>query len=104
MPNKLNPKMCPMDRFIAFVSKKWMLFIVTTIANGAKTYSDIANNTYNINSSILSSRLKELQEYGFIEKKIISQTPIKVEYSLTEKGRTFSKEFAWVIDWAEKWM
>jgi len=104
MSPKIEKELCPIDKFIGFISKKWMLFIVTTIANGARTYSDIANNTYNINSSMLSNRLKQLQEYWFIQKKVIAHNPVKIEYTLTKKWSSFSKEFAGVIDWAEEWM
>jgi len=49
------------------------------------SYSDIEKNLEMINPRILSSRLSEMQDFGFLEKKIISKSPLKAVYCLTEK-------------------
>jgi DNA-binding HxlR family transcriptional regulator len=67
------------------ISKKWMLLIMKNIYEGANSYSKIEKKVVGITPSTLSARLKELQEIQFIEKKVISETPIKVEYNLTKK-------------------
>lgn len=104
MSDHCNWKYCPIVGLLSFISKKWVLLIIKTIAAGAHSYSEIEKNTTNINPWILSTRLKELQEEGFIDKNIVSSNPIKIEYVLTEKWNSFSKEFDSIISWSEKWM
>ena len=67
------------------ISKKWMLLIIDSIYRGSHSYGEIEKKVVGITPGTLSTRLKELQEMGFIEKVIISKTPIKMEYKLTEK-------------------
>lgn len=51
-----------------------------------KRFSDYLEWNPGLSSKVLSTRLKELQKRGLIEKKVVSVTPLKIEYSLTEKG------------------
>ena len=60
-------------------------------------------NLWNISSKTLSSKLKELQLYNFIEKKTISLDPIIIEYHLTDKWKSFEHECEWLWEWAKKW-
>ena len=68
------------------------------------SYSDIEKNLEMINPRILSSRLTELQDFDFVEKKIISKSPLKAVYCLTKKGESFTKNIDQMIDWTKKWM
>jgi DNA-binding HxlR family transcriptional regulator len=104
MSDQCDWKYCPIVGLLSFISKKWVLFIIQTIASGAHSYSEIEKNTAKINPWILSTRLKELQEQGFINKNIIYAYRIKIEYTLTEKWKSFSKEFDKIVDWSVKWM
>lgn len=104
MSEKSCNGMCPIATLVWFISKKWTLFIIRTMSQGACCYSEIEKKLSDINPSILSSRLKELQDFGFVEKKIISDNPVKIQYILTEKWRSFSEEFESIISWSEKWI
>ena len=76
---------CKITILLSMISKKWMLLIMKNIYEGASTYSEIERNVDGITPSTLSARLKELQEINFIEKNIVSETPVKIEYKLTKK-------------------
>lgn len=56
-----------------------------SINEGCVSYTDIEKNLIQINPRILCSRLCELQDFGFIEKKVISTSPLKAVYCLTQK-------------------
>jgi len=60
-PEKIK-QICPVVRLMEDISKKWTLIILKTIMAGASSYSDIEKQIGDINPSILSSRLKELQD------------------------------------------
>ncbi len=81
-----------------------MLFIIRAIADGASCYSEMEKELQNINPSILSSRLKELQDFGFVEKKIVSESPVKIEYKLTKKWKSFSQQIENIVNWSVEWM
>jgi DNA-binding HxlR family transcriptional regulator len=53
---------------------------------------------------MLSERLQELEQEGIVERKVIPETPVRVEYSLTRKGRALSEAMHAISAWAEKWV
>ncbi|MCP4523853.1 MAG: helix-turn-helix transcriptional regulator [Candidatus Gracilibacteria bacterium] len=100
--NKNN--LCPVIVLMNMISKKWVLLILKSMQEGCTSYSEIEKNLVGINPRILSSRLSELQEFGFIEKKTLSTTPLKSIYCLTDKGSSFGTHISTMIDWTKKWM
>ena len=88
--------------FMWFLSKKWILVIIKSIKWGCKSYTAIEKNLIWVNPRILSSRLRELQEKWLIEKKIISETPLKAIYCLTNKWQSLSYHIDQLADWVEK--
>lgn len=80
-----STNICPIASLMNIISKKWVLLIIRSIACGANCYSNIEKELSDINPAILSSRLKELQDTGLLEKNIVSQNPLKIEYRLTKK-------------------
>ena len=90
-----------------FVAKKWTLLILLEIYKGEKEkkrYSEIKRNMEDITPKVLSSRLKELEKQGMINKKIdASDFPVKTEYSLTEIGKDFIPIISQIKTWALKW-
>lgn len=95
-------EICPFTELINFLSKKWMLIILKTISDWCKSFSEIEKNIVWSNPRILSNRLKELQDSNFLEKRIISQTPIKAIYCLTEKWKSLCKHIDSIAAWAKK--
>src|SRR5207244_11690989 len=70
-----------------FVGKKFnMLIIRNMIHHDHKRFNQFLE-IEEINAKILSSRLKEMEKDGLIERKVYPDTPVRVEYSITEKGR-----------------
>ena len=52
---------------------------------------------------MLSDRLQELEAEGIVERTVIPDTPVRVEYALTKKGRALSASIEAIADWAHKW-
>ncbi|MDD3144593.1 MAG: helix-turn-helix domain-containing protein [Candidatus Gracilibacteria bacterium] len=94
--------LCPFIDFMSFLTKKWILVIIKSISEGCKSYTDIERSLTGVNPRILSSRLKELQEKGFVEKKILSEVPLRAIYCLTEKGEGLSHHIESLAKWVNK--
>jgi DNA-binding HxlR family transcriptional regulator len=58
------------------------------LARGARRFSDLRRNLGNLTAKVLTQQLRELEADGVISRKVYAQVPPKVEYSLTERGRT----------------
>lgn len=84
---------CPIQEIIEIVSKKWVLHIFKSLSHGVDTFSGFQKEIPGINSRILSERLVELEKHGFIERKIVSERPVKIKYSPTYRCHELLKEF-----------
>jgi DNA-binding HxlR family transcriptional regulator len=104
-PNGFNEIQCPAEKTIALIGNKWTLLIIRDLlmADRPLRYNELSKSLHKISSRTLSNRLKNLVDYGIIEKNIIDDSPIKVEYSLTEKGRELSHVTQPMVEWSERW-
>lgn len=93
----------PLETASAFLSKKWTISIIITIGNFKKLrFNDIERRLENITAKTLTERLKELELETIILRKVYSEIPPRVEYSLTKKGIRLMEAIIPLIKWAEK--
>jgi DNA-binding HxlR family transcriptional regulator len=100
---------CPASRFQQMVSGKYKLRILWGLQNGWRRYSGIKTGllTGNVDSGeiaprVLSRELKTLVTMGMVERKDHRVFPLKVEYRLTRKGRTFLPIIAVIHKWGSR--
>ena len=78
---------CPINHTFKLVGKKFtMLIIRNMIHRDHKRFNQFLE-IEEINAKILSARLKEMEKDGLIDRKVYSETPVRIEYNITEKGR-----------------
>jgi DNA-binding HxlR family transcriptional regulator len=82
---------CPMETCMSHIGKKWSVNILRDLFSGRKRFKDFMDANPDLSTKMLSARLKELEKDKFIEKKIISTTPLLAEYALTDKGRALNR-------------
>jgi DNA-binding HxlR family transcriptional regulator len=82
-----NMMECPINHTFKLVGKKFtMLIIRNMIHRDHKRFNQFLE-IEEINAKVLSARLKEMEKDGLIERKIYPDTPVRIEYTITEKGR-----------------
>ncbi len=96
-------EVCPIMHLFEFIGKKWVLLIIKSISDGCMCFSDIEKTLNGINPRILSNRLKELEDYGFVLSHIKENTKNKTIYCLTEKWMCFTKNIKNMEEWMKKW-
>ncbi|ADI74146.1 transcriptional regulator, HxlR family [Methanohalobium evestigatum Z-7303] len=95
--------LCPVGNVINVVSKKWALLIIATIGNNEKIrYTKIMKNLADISPKTLADRLKELENFGLIERETFDEIPPRVEYSLTQDGIELRDSMIPLMEWASK--
>lgn len=104
-PNGFEEITCPAEKTILLIGNKWTLIILREliITDRPIRYNELAKALKKISSRTLSIKLRNLVNYGIIKKTIIDDSPIKVEYSLTEKGRELYKVVLPMAEWSERW-
>lgn len=81
---------CPVDRTMNLINKKWSILIIRDIFFGKKHFKEFKEDK-NISNKVLSSCLNELEENGIIEKSVLNTKPVSTEYNLTEYGKSLNK-------------
>ena len=82
---------CPVDRTLNLFNKKWCIQIIRDMFFGKKHFKEFKEDKPNLSNKVLSSCLKELEENGLIEKKVLNTTPVTTEYYLTEYGQSMNR-------------
>ena len=98
------PAFCPAyHHAIELIGRRWSGVIVRAMIHGATRYSDISTAIPGMSDRLLSERLKELEAEGVLVRTVVPSTPVRVDYTLTDKGRDLGQVVAAVAAWAEAW-
>jgi DNA-binding HxlR family transcriptional regulator len=82
-----NMMECPINHTFKLVGKKFTMLIIRNMIHRDHRRFNQFLEIEEINTKILSARLKEMEKDGLIERKVYPDTPVRVEYTITEKGR-----------------
>ncbi|MBM7554204.1 DNA-binding HxlR family transcriptional regulator [Thalassobacillus pellis] len=97
--------LCPkFEKAFQILGKRWMGVILYVLESGPMRFNTIANQIPEISKKMLTERLKELEENGLVERKVYPETPVRIEYSLTEKGIAITPALSEIQYWADQWI
>jgi DNA-binding HxlR family transcriptional regulator len=80
-------KTCPIETTFRVIGKRWTVLIIREFLMGHTQFNRLIENIKGITPKVLTERLRELEQLGIVKRRIISDYPIRVEYSLTDAGR-----------------
>jgi DNA-binding HxlR family transcriptional regulator len=83
---EMNP--CPINNTFRIIGKKFTILIIRNMVNGKQTrFNQLLNSLEGANPKTLSARLREMERFGLIKRKVYShESPIRIDYYPTEKG------------------
>jgi DNA-binding HxlR family transcriptional regulator len=79
-------KACPVDNTLKIIGKKFTVLLIRNMLSNQTRFNQFLESIEGMNQKILSSRLKEMEKDGLITRTVYAETPLRVEYSLTDKG------------------
>src|SRR5918995_5707381 len=88
---------------IELIGKRWTGAILLVLMDGPLHFSEIRGLVPDISDRLLSERLKELEGESIVERRVIDGAPVRVEYSLTEKGAALEPVVRSLKSWAHEW-
>ena len=93
---------CPIRDILNRLGDKWsMLVLLTLDANGVMRFSEIHRTLGDISHRMLTVTLRMLETDGMIRREVYAEVPPRVEYSLTERGRSLLPHIFGLVEWAE---
>ena len=97
----MDQQVCGVEKTLKIIGGKWTLLILKELCEDKKRFGELQRNLAHISPKTLSQRLKELEQYGIVRKKVFAEVPLHVEYSLTPKGKSLKEVINTICDWAK---
>lgn len=93
---------CILNKVLKIVGKRWVSEILLLVEKDIFRFSEIKEKLDGISDNVLSQSLNELVKSGLLQKKIFQQVPLKVEYSLTRKGKSLTHQLHLLCQWGKQ--
>ena len=98
----LNFPTCPIRNVLSRFSDKWSLLIMVLLqANGTMRYKDLRKGIPDISHKMLTNSLKKLEQDHLLTRMAYAEIPPRVEYSLTEMGKSIMPAIQMMIEWSQ---
>ena len=85
------------------IGRRWTGAILFVLLESRCRFATLRTAIPDITDRMLSDRLHELEAEGIVERTVVPDTPVRVEYSLTKKGRALAPAVAAISNWADTW-
>jgi DNA-binding HxlR family transcriptional regulator len=91
-------------RAVELIGGRWTGAIIQTLLQGKKRYALIKAAIPDITDRMLCERLRSLEAEDLVTRRVVPESPVRVEYELTSKGRSLESALREIGSWAEKWI
>ena len=98
MELKELPK-CPVETTLKLLSSKWKVLIIRDLLTGTKRFAELKKALKTITQKVLTTNLRDMEDSGLVARKVYSQIPPKVEYTLTDIGYSLAGILDSMADW-----
>jgi len=101
---EISISVCPkFHAAVELVGRRWTGAILSAMLLGANRFTDIIHAVPGLSDRLLSERLKELESENIVERIVHPETPVRIEYRLTEKGHELNTAISALTEWADRW-
>ena len=99
------PALCARFHYASeLIGRRWNGAIIFMLLKQTCRFATLRDGIPDITDRMLSERLQELEHEGVVERVVVPDTPVRVEYSLTKKGRALAGAIDSIANWAEKYI
>jgi DNA-binding HxlR family transcriptional regulator len=96
--------LCPkFEKTMNLLSQRWIGLIIYQLLSGPQRFSTI-ESSLPISGRLLSERLKDLEQAGIVKREVYPETPVRIEYSLTQKGLAMEPVIREIEKWSQEWV
>lgn len=102
---EIVPHVCSrFHRAVELIGSRWTGAIIQTLLQGKTRYAALKAAIPDITDRMLSERLRSLEAEDLVTRWVIAATPVRVEYELTDKGRSLENALREISTWANRWI
>ena len=100
-----SPGLCArFHKAVELIGRRWSGAIIQILLQRPSRYAELRTAIPDITDRMLSERLRELEDEAIVARTVVPETPVRVEYSLTAKGRALAPALDAIGHWAERWV
>lgn len=92
---------CPSRQVLDAISDKWVTLVLSALAEGPLRYSDLSRRIAGVSQKMLTQTLRQLERDGLLTRTLTPAVPVRVDYQLTELGKTMLPVVAAIKQWSE---
>ena len=95
---------CPVETTLSLIGNKWQVLILRDLSlNGTMRFKELQRSVGKISQKVLTSNLRAMEDAGIVHREAFAEVPPRVEYSLTETGRTLQPVLDAMWAWGESY-
>ncbi|GGC53511.1 winged helix-turn-helix transcriptional regulator [Chelatococcus reniformis] len=101
MDQRVVDQQCPIRDVLDRIGDQWSLLVLAALQGGTKRFNELMREIGDISKQMLSQTLKRLEQDGFVLRTLFPEVPPRVEYALTDLGRSFLEPMGGLVRWAD---
>ena len=92
---------CPVETTLTLISDKWKVLILRDLMPGTKRFGELKKSIGSVSQKVLTAQLRDMEEKGLVSRKVYAEVPPRVEYSLTDLGKSLKPILDSMRAWGE---
>ena len=102
---KTKPELpaCPVETTLTLIGDKWKVLILRDLMSGTKRFGELKKSIGSVSQKVLTAQLRAMEQSGLVHRDVYAEVPPRVEYSLTELGRSLKPILDSMWAWGEEY-
>lgn len=92
---------CPVETTLMLIGSKWKVLILRDLMPGTKRFGELRRSIGSVSQKVLTAQLRDMEACGLVDRRVYAEVPPRVEYSLTELGRSLRPILDTMWAWGE---
>ena len=94
---------CPVETTLLLISDKWKVLILRDLLDGTLRFGELRRSLGSVSQKVLTANLRQMERDGLVHRKVYPEVPPRVEYSLTETGKSLRPVIEAMRDWGSNY-
>ena len=94
---------CPIETTMTLISNRWKVLILWDLLGGVKRFGELKKLLGGISQKVLTANLRQMEEAGLLTRTVYAEVPPRVEYALTETGRSLRPVLEAMLEWGTRY-
>ena len=94
---------CPVETTLMLIGDKWKVLILRDLIPGTKRFDELKKSIGNVSQKVLTAQLRQMEDSGLLTRTVYPEVPPRVEYTLTDLGRSLKPILDAMWTWGENY-